>query len=136
MALRQTVSELGGTLLSVARTRLELFALEASQQKAGLLSMIGMLFGALLFSTLAVLVFTLLIALYFWPTDFRYWALGIVVLLYGALGLGLFVVARKRLEDGPMPFSATLEELAKDAAFIARLNDGPDSHQHLDRGQS
>lgn len=123
MALRHTVSELGVTLLSVMRTRLELFALEASEQKAGLLSLVGMLFGALLFSTLAVLVFTLLVALYFWPTEYRYWALGIVVLLYGGLGVGLFLAVRRRLEDGPIPFAATLEELGKDAAFLARLGD-------------
>ncbi len=123
MTLRHTVSELGVTLLSVVRTRLELFALEASEQKAGILSLVGMLFAALLFSTLAVLVFTLLLALYFWPTDYRYLALGVVVIVYGGLGLGLFLAVRKRLEDGPIPFSATLEELGKDAAFLARIGD-------------
>lgn len=123
MALRQSVSELGSTLVSSARTRLELFALEAGQQKTSLISLLSMLFGALLFSTLAVLVFSLLLALYFWPTDYRYVALGILVVVYAALGVGLFLAIRRRLTTGPIPFAATLDELRRDAAFLERLGD-------------
>lgn len=123
MALRQTISQLGSTLIGAASTRLELFALEAGQQKASLITILSMVFGALLFSTLAVLVFSLLLALYFWPTDYRYWALGVLVVLYAGLGVGLFLAVRRRLTTGPIPFSATLSELRRDVAFIERLRD-------------
>lgn len=121
MALRQTISQLGSTLMAAISTRLELFALEAEQQKASLITLLSMVFGALLFSTLAVLVFSLLLALYFWPTDYRYWALGILVVLYTGLGAGLFLAVRRRVTTGPIPFSATLSELRRDVAFIERL---------------
>lgn len=123
MALRQTISQLGSTLIGAVSTRLELFALEAGQQKASLITIFSMVFGALLFSTLAVLVFSLLLALYFWPTDYRYWALGVLVVLYAGLGVGLFLAVRRRLTIGPIPFSATLSELRRDVAFIERLRD-------------
>lgn len=123
MALRQTISQLGSTLIGAVSTRLELFALEAGQQKASLITIFSMVFGALLFSTLAVLVFSLLLALYFWPTDYRYWALGVLVVLYAGLGVGFFLAVRRRLTTGPIPFSATLSELRRDVAFIERLRD-------------
>ncbi|MCX5563995.1 phage holin family protein [Alcaligenes phenolicus] len=123
MALRQTISQLGSTLIGAVSTRLELFALEAGQQKASLITIFSMVFGALLFSTLAVLVFSLLLALYFWPTDYRYWALGVLVVVYAGLGVGLFLAVRRRLTTGPIPFSATLSELRRDVAFIERLRD-------------
>src|SRR5690606_39361219 len=111
MALRQSVGELACTLLSIVRTRLELFSLEASEQKAQLIVILGMAFGALLFLTLAVLVFSLTVALYFWPTEQRYVALSLLVLFYTALGVGLFWGVRCKLLFSPMPFAATNDEL-------------------------
>ena len=95
------------------RTRLELLALEAADEKARLLKLLGMAFAALLFLTLAVLVFTVSIAVAFWPTENRYLALGLLAGLYAVLG-----VAAGRGQAGAAlwpPFSATLEELGRDA---------------------
>lgn len=121
MSLRQRVGDLSVTAISIVRTRLELFALEAGEQKAGLVKLLALLFGALLFSTLAVLVFSLLIALFFWATEYRYWALGALIVIYAALGIGMFLVIANRLNKGPMPFSATLEELGRDMQMLERL---------------
>ncbi|RTZ40719.1 phage holin family protein [Candidimonas sp. SYP-B2681] len=123
MALRESVGELGCTLLSILRTRLELFSLEAAGQKAHLITILGMAFGALLFLTLAVLVFSIAVALYFWPTDQRYVALGLLALFYGLLGLGLFMAVRSRLLFSPMPFAATVDELRRDLSMIERLRE-------------
>ena len=60
------------------RTRLELLALEAADEKARLLKLLGLAFAALLFLTLAVLVATITIAVAFWPTEDRYLALGLL----------------------------------------------------------
>src|SRR3546814_10782495 len=116
MALRQSVGDLACTLLSIVRTRLELFSLEASEQKVNLIAILGMAFGALLFLTLAVLVFSIAVALYFWPTDQRYLALGCLALLYAVLGAGLFWAVRRKLLVSPMPFAATVDELRRDLA--------------------
>lgn len=124
MALRQSVGDIAGTLLSIVHTRLELFALEASAQKARLFKLAGMAFAALLFLTLAVLVFSIAFALYFWPGEHRYLALGLLALVYALLGLGLFWAVRRALLEDPAPFAATLDELRRDAALAVRLGEG------------
>ncbi len=126
MALRQNVGELACTLLSVVRTRLELFALEAGDQKSRLVAILGYAFGALLFLTLAVLVFSIAVALYFWPSDQRYLALGLLALIYCCLGIWMFLVVRHKLLRAPTPFAATLDELRRDLALIERLRDPDD----------
>lgn len=123
MALREAVGGLAATLLSIARTRFELFTLEAEEQKANVLAMLLLALGALIFLTLALLVFTTTVALYFWPTEDRYLALGILAFIYFALGLGLLVAVRSRLSNGPAPFSATLEELKRDIELVERLKE-------------
>lgn len=132
MALRQSVGELACTLLSIVRTRLELFSLEAAGQKAHLIAILGMAFGALLFLTLAVLVFSIAVALYFWPTDQRYMALGLLALLYGLLGAGLFLAVRSKLLFAPMPFAATVDELRRDLSLLERLREPSTQSQSPD----
>lgn len=123
MALRQTVGGLAATLLSILRTRFELFALEAAEQKANVLALLGMAFGALLFLTLALLVFTGTVAVYFWPTEERYLALAVLALVYLLIGLGLLWAVRNRLVNGPAPFAATLDELRRDIELVERLKE-------------
>lgn len=121
MTLRQRVGALSTTAISIVRTRLELFALEAGEQKASLLKLLALLFGALLFSTLALLVFSLLIALIFWSTEYRYWAIGTLIVIYAGLGVIMFISIANKLSKGPMPFSATLEELGRDIQMLDSL---------------
>ena len=118
MGLRKSVFGVASGLVGLLRTRLELLALEAADEKARLLKLLGMAFAALLFLTLAVLVFTVSIAVAFWPTENRYLALGLLAGLYAVLGVGLLVAVRQALLYGPPPFSATLEELGRDAELL------------------
>ncbi|TAL87658.1 MAG: phage holin family protein [Candidimonas sp.] len=131
MAIRQSVGELTSTLLSIVSTRVELFAFEAAGQKTRLFKLLGLAFAALLFSTLALLVFSLTLALYFWPTDYRYWALGVLVVVYGALGFGFFWAVRRALLGDPTPFNATLDELRRDFVAVQRLCE-PSGSEHSD----
>lgn len=123
MALRQSVGDLASTLLSIVRTRLELFSLEASEQKSRLITLLAMAFAMLLFLTLALLVFSIAVALYFWPTDHRYMALYVLALVYGVVGIGLLLTVRSKLLYSPMPFAATVDELRRDLALVERLRD-------------
>lgn len=123
MALRQAVGGIAATLMSILRTRFELFALEAAEQKANVLALLGLAFGALIFLTLALLVFTGTVAVYFWPTEDRYVALGVLAFLYFAIGLGMLIAVRSRLVNGPAPFSATLDELRRDIELVERLKE-------------
>lgn len=121
MALRQSVGEMAGALMSIVRTRLELFSLEAFEQKARLLKLLAMTLAAVLFLALALLVFSITVALYFWPTEERYLALGLLALLYAVLAVVLAWFVRRDLLAGMVPFAATLDELRRDKALIDRL---------------
>lgn len=122
MALRQTVGGLTATFLSILRTRFELFALEAAEQKANVLILLGLVFGALLCLALSLLVFTATVAVYFWPTEDRYVALAILAGVYLLIGAGLLLAARSKLK-GPAPFAATLDELRRDVELVNRLKE-------------
>lgn len=137
MALRQSVGELATTVLSMIRTRLELFALEAAGQKSHVVRIISLTFGALLFLTLAVLVFSIAVVLYFWPTEFRHVAMFTLAAIYAILGSILFVVLRRTITHASVPFAATLEELRRDIALAERLGDpDPASHRYATHQES
>ncbi len=123
MGLRKSVFGVASSLVGLMRTRLELLALEAADEKARLLKVLGLAFAALLFLTLAVLVATIAIAVAFWPTEDRYLALGLLAGFYGIAGVVLLLVVRHGLVYGPTPFSATLEELGRDAELFERVRD-------------
>lgn len=123
MGLRKSVFGVASSLVGLMRTRLELLALEAADEKARLLKVLGLAFAALLFLTLAVLVATIAIAVAFWPTEDRYLALGLLAGFYGVAGVVLLLVVRHGLVYGPTPFSATLEELGRDAELFERVRD-------------
>lgn len=121
MSLRHRVGALGSTALSILRTRLEIFALEAGEQKASLIQLLALFAGALLFATLAILVFSLWIALLFWPTEYRYWAIGILMAVYGVLAIVFSLKIVRRLTQEPMPFAVTIDELGRDIQLLDRL---------------
>ncbi|MBB5215160.1 phage holin family protein [Parapusillimonas granuli] len=131
MALRQSVGDLACTLLSIVRTRIELFSLEASEQKGRLVVLMGLTAAALLFLTLAVLVFSIAVALYFWPTEQRYMALCVLALCYLVIGAGFLWAVRRKLVHGAMPFAATIDELRRDLALAERLREPSDAARPL-----
>lgn len=123
MGLRQSVGALSEALLSSACARIELFALEAADQKARVIQLLILLAAALFFVAVAVLVLSLTVALYFWPTPYRFLALWLMVLAYLILGAVAFGLLRRQLRTGGVPFAATLEELRRDVALVSRLRD-------------
>lgn len=132
MALRHSVGDLATTILSMARTRLELFSLEAVGEKSRVVKVLCMALGALFLLGLALLVFSIAVAFYFWPTEERYLVLVVLALVYAIGGLGLFFGVWHGLRNGPPPFSATLDELKRDIALADRLRepDDPPGDQH------
>ncbi|HLS21797.1 MAG TPA: phage holin family protein [Paenalcaligenes sp.] len=123
MSLRQKVGAWASTLLSIMVTRVELFALEASEEKNELMKMLVWVGGAMFFAALAFIVLTLLVILLFWPTQWRYWAFAVVILVYAGLGIYFARKLIRRLFYGPLPFQATLEELRKDLQLVQQLYD-------------
>lgn len=125
MSLRESVGNLGSTLLSVFGTRLELFSLEAQEQKSQWLAALLLAFAGAALAMLALLVFSITLALLFWPTDHRYLALFLMALVYAMASVAAFLVLRQRLRAAPAPFSATIDELRRDMQLVQRLKDPP-----------
>lgn len=124
MSLRQALTELGANVLELANTRLALFSLEAAEARQALFQSAMLVAGAILCLSLALLIATLSIALYFWPTEYRFVALGLLALAYALIGAGLCWRLRARLTRGSMPFAATVAVLEGDVHALRRPSPG------------
>jgi uncharacterized membrane protein YqjE len=133
MAIRKSLLGVASSLVELGRTRFELLALEASAEKGRLLKLLAYSFAALLFLTLAVLVFSIMVAVYFWPTEERYMALGVLAAVYAVLGLILLYVVRRYLTLDPPPFAVTLQELGRDAQLLDRLRAAAHEEEEAER---
>lgn len=118
-SLRAVVARLVDALLGLARTRLELATVEYAEERAR----VGRQF-ALLVAGIGCLLFALLFVAagfiaYFWDTHRFAAFIGVVVAFAGAGAVLLW----RRAEVGhtaSTPFAATLAELDKDRAALAR----------------
>ncbi|MFC4297112.1 phage holin family protein [Castellaniella hirudinis] len=116
--ISRAFSDLAAQLAALAGTRLELFGLEARDAGDRLLCRLAALLAAAVFFLLALLVATLAVALAFWPTEYRFLALGLLALLYAVSGAGLAGWLVHRLKHDPDPFSVTAEVLREDARAL------------------
>lgn len=132
MALRQTFTNLASSVLAMAHTRLALFSLEAAEARQTLFQMAVLAVAAALCLFLAVLIATLSVALYFWPTEYRFVALGLLTLGYALIGLGLCWRLRTHLRDGAAPFAATVAVLGEDVQILRRPSPARSADEALD----
>jgi uncharacterized membrane protein YqjE len=102
------------------RTRIELFSAEVDEQKHRLFTMAAMLFAAGLFLLLAIVVASFLVIAFFWATEYRYWAIGLLSLAYAGTGLILIWTVCRRVKTEPAPFAVTLEELPRDLVVLGQ----------------
>ncbi|MGB7483001.1 phage holin family protein [Castellaniella ginsengisoli] len=124
--LSRAFADLAAQLAALAGTRLELFGLEARDAGDRLLCRLAALLAAAVFLLLALLVATLALALVFWPTEYRFLALGLLALLYAVLGAGLACWLVHRLRRDPDPFAVTAEVLREDAQALAGATGQPE----------
>lgn len=117
--LRGSLARLSHALLGLARTRVELATIEFSEERgrvgrqlALLIAGVGCLLFAVLFTAVGVIV-------YFWDT-YRIAAVSGVVIVFGVAGAILLWRRAELAQTAPTPFAATLAELDKDRAALAR----------------
>ena len=118
----RALSDLAAQVAGLVGTRLELFGLEARDIGDRLLCRLAVLLAAVVFLWLALLVASLTVALVFWPTEYRFWALGLLALLYAVLGVGCALWLTRRLKHDPDPFAATIDVLRGDAAALGLVD--------------
>jgi uncharacterized membrane protein YqjE len=123
MGIRENLSIVAGDLVAMLHTRVELFSAEVAEQKHRLFTMAAMLLAAGLFLLLAIVVASFLVVAFFWATEYRYWAIGLLSLAYSATGLTLILIVCRRVKTEPAPFAATLEELHQDLVLLGQLRE-------------
>lgn len=123
MSIRENLSIVAGDLVAMLRTRIELLGAEITEQKHRLLSLAALLLAGGLFLLLAIVVGTFLLVAFFWETNYRYWAIGMLTIAYALIGVGLIWRVCHRLKTEPAPFSASIEELHRDLVVLGSLRE-------------
>ncbi|HEY1382785.1 MAG TPA: phage holin family protein [Dongiaceae bacterium] len=119
-------------LVSMARTRLNLLAVEIMQEKSRVWLLLLLTALTLLFAFLALLTLSLFVVVAFWD-DHRLLAIGCLFAFYvAATAITLFLV-RQKSKMGSKLFSGTLEELAKDSAALEDELEAGDIELDLER---
>lgn len=111
--LMGSVRRLLSTLTSIASTRLELLANELQEERLYLTQMLFFTLIALFCFGMGLLLFTAFIVVLFWD-DHRLAVLGVLCIIFFALGTLLAVLLRSKAQAKSKLFSASLSELAKD----------------------
>ncbi|TBU93402.1 phage holin family protein [Phytopseudomonas dryadis] len=103
---------LAGALLGLIHGHAALFSEELKEQQARTLSLLVLTSLSLVFALLLTIALSAALLIIFW--DNRLLVIGLLCLFY-ALGLALCAINLiQRLRHAPAPFSASLEELARD----------------------
>ena len=117
MVLTETVGRIGSTLVAMARTRLELAAVEAREEAQAVLGYAAWTLLAAFLGAFAFMLVALFVIVLFWD-EHRLLAIGAMAGVFALTAL--LILARVRTgftARGPM-LAATRAELGKDIAFI------------------
>ncbi|WP_439888115.1 phage holin family protein [Pseudomonas sp. MBLB4123] len=104
---------MGGALLGLLHGHLALFGEELSEQRSHTLRLLVLSGLSLLFGLLLLIGLSAAVLIAFWDSH----RLGVIIALCALYGVGLLVcllALLHRLRTAPAPFSASLEELARD----------------------
>jgi uncharacterized membrane protein YqjE len=118
--LFSTVSRAVRTLRETLENRIELFLLEAKEDRLRLFDALCLAVVAVVLAVMTMVLATFTIVVIFWDTH-RLLALAIITLAYAAGATATFIRLRTRLKKWHS-FQATLEELQKDRACFKEKN--------------
>lgn len=114
----ESLERLGHAVVSQLRRRLEMMAVEMTEEQIRFSRLLGWQLLALFFSSMtAALAATLIIAA-FWDTALRIEAIGWTLLVASAASGGLWFTYRQVLRRKPVVFRQTIDELRKDAEAL------------------
>src|SRR5438094_199588 len=107
------------TGLAAVQNRAELLSVEFKEEKDHILEVGFWLTFALFFGIMTVLVLTATVILLF-SEGYRIYAAGAFCIVYLAGTIWAILGLRKRLQNRPVPFAETVEELKKDREWLLR----------------
>jgi len=104
-------------LVSMARTRLGLLAVEVVQEQSRIWLLLVLTALALIFASMALLALSLLVMVAFWDEN-RLLAIGGLLVFYVAATIVTLLVLRHKAKLGSHLFAGTLGELSKDSSAL------------------
>ncbi len=126
MAILQTVGRIGGTVLAMVETRLELAALEIEEESQRLLGYFMLALLSLILFGIAMVLVSLTIILLFWETYRIQAALGLAA-LFAVAGTVIMMKLKSAFASRPRMLASTVAELNKDVNFFR--NAGRDNEE-------
>ena len=123
MSIRNDFTRLVSSFLDMGSTRAKLFALELADEKERWLKVIVLAILVLLFAMLGLIMVSVAVSLFFWDTEYRWWALfGVTAFHFVAA----FIAYRCLLSGGRAggaPFAKTRETLCEDIQRFSQSNE-------------
>ncbi len=124
--LRSALARLADALLGLARTRLELATVEYAEERRRVATEVALLLGGVGCVLFALLFAAGGIVVVFWDS-YRLPAIVGVVVFFAVVGAVLLWRRAEIAHTSPTPFGATVAELEKDRAALARTFHAPPS---------
>ena len=124
--LRGALARLADALLGLARTRLELASLEYTEERRRVAAQLVLLAAGMGCVLLALLFAAATVVIVFWDNHRIAAAVG-VTLVFAIAGAFLLWRRTEVARTSPAPFGATIAELEKDRASLARTLQSPPS---------
>ena len=117
MAILDAVGRIGGTLLAMVETRMELAALEVEEESQRLLGYFALALLSLILFGIAMVLVSLTIILVFWDS-YRLHAALVLAALFATAGTVVGMKLRTAFRTRPRMLAATVAELNKDVNFL------------------
>ncbi|UUD63953.1 phage holin family protein [Pseudomonas seleniipraecipitans] len=104
---------LAGALLGLVHGHAALFSEEIREQQARTVALLILTGLCVLFGLLLIVGLSAALLILFWDS-YRFWVISLLCLFYALGLLGCAASLVQRMRNAPAPFSASLEELARD----------------------
>lgn len=117
--LLDSLRNLARTFIAILQTRIELFASDIDEQRARLARIAVLAAIVAFFLGLAVILLVFFLVVLFWDTD-RLLVIGALCGVFAAAGIAACLMLRSAIAQRPRFLSATLAELRKDEARLAK----------------
>lgn len=122
MAIADTARRLGGTLVAMLHTRLELASVELQEEAQRLLGYLVWALLSLFLLGVAVVMVALFVVVLFWDS-YRLEAIGGMALLFGAAAAVIGLKVKASIAGKPRLLADTVAELRKDAMMLRGSHD-------------
>ncbi len=123
MSIRNDLSRFVSSFLTLGSTRAKLFALELADEKQRWINVIVLAVLVLLFALLGLIMASVAVTLFFWDTEYRWWALfGVTAFHFLAALIAYFMLSSSSRGAGEA-FANTRATLCADIERFSRASE-------------